>query len=264
MGARPSCGELRAFAEETAREAGALLRARFESREGLNESLKSPRNVVTEADLAAERLIRARIEESYPDHAIVGEEYAARDGRGFRWFVDPLDGTTNFAFRVPHWAVSIGVCDEEGEIAGAIFDPMRGEIYSAGRGEGAWQDGRRLAVTRKDDWSQSLVATGFASTRGDEPDYSCLETLRRVLMKVQGIRRMGSAALDFASVAAGRFDLFYEDGLGAWDICAGALLVKEAGGLVLEHGGGTNYLETGHVVAGTPELVKRFLGEMLA
>jgi myo-inositol-1(or 4)-monophosphatase len=254
--------ELLDFAVATARDAGALLNERFRKREGLNERLKGPRNVVTQADLDAETLIRGRIEAAFPGHAIVGEEGVDRPGSEIRWFVDPLDGTTNFAFGIPHWSVSIGACDEEGELIGVVYDPVRDEVFSAVRGAGAYANGSRLQVAGKSAFSEALVATGFAAMRGDHPDLGCLDLFGRVLERVQGVRRLGSAALDLSYVAAGRFDLFFEDGLSPWDTTAGALIVKEAGGDVREYDGSARYRETGRIIAGGRELVARFLEEM--
>jgi myo-inositol-1(or 4)-monophosphatase len=254
--------ELLGFAVATAREAGALLRERFRTREGIDERLKGPRNVVTQADLDAEALIRSRIETAFPGHAIVAEEGVDRAGTEIRWFVDPLDGTTNFAFGIPHWSVSIGACDDRGELVAVVYDPVRDELFSALRGEGAFVGvATRMRVAAKDDFAQALVATGFAAMRGHEPDLGCLDLFGRVLERVQGVRRLGSAALDLAYVAAGRFDLFFEDGLSAWDTAAGALLVKEAGGAVAEFDGSDRYQETGRIVAGGRALVRGFLEE---
>ncbi len=250
---------LRTFAAELAREAGALLRERFTGERAGDARAKSPRNIVTEADLAAERLLRERIMGRFPDHAIVGEEYAPREGRGVSWHVDPLDGTTNFAAGIPHWAVSIGAVDAEGPVAGAVYDPIRDELFTAARGEGATLNGRTLAVAPASDLENALVATGFAAMRGHEPDHACLDRFTAAIVRVKGVRRLGSAALDLSYVAAGRFDIFYEEGLSSWDTAAGALLVREAGGRVVDFRGGAGWLTGGSILAGTDAVVAAFL-----
>lgn len=253
---------LRAAAESMAREAGALLKDRFRGERAADARAKSPRNIVTEADLAAERLIRARIEERFPGHAIVGEEYAPREGSGVSWYIDPLDGTTNFAAGIPHWAVSIGAVDDRGPAAGAVYDPIRDELFLAARGAGATLNGRRLAVSPATALEESLVATGFASMRGHAPDHRCLDRFTAAIVQVKGVRRLGSAALDLAYVAAGRFEVFFEEALSGWDTAAGALLVREAGGVVCDYRGSDDWLNGGSILAGTPAAVAAFLREI--
>lgn len=253
---------LRAVAAEVAREAGELLRGRFTGRRAVDARAKSPRNIVTEADLAAERLLRERLSARFPAHAIVGEEYAPREGRGVSWHVDPLDGTTNFAAGIPHWSVSIGAVDSEGPVAAAVYDPIRDELFTAARGEGAALNGCELAVSTTGELDDALVATGFAAMRGHEPDHACLERFTAAIVRVKGVRRLGSAALDLAYVAAGRFDLFFEEGLSSWDTAAGALLVREAGGRVVDFRGGDDWLTGGSILAGADPIVAAFLEDL--
>lgn len=248
------------FAIHLARSAGALLAERFHARRNLRIRSKSPRNIVTQADIDAETLVRGMIEKERPGDAIVGEEMEARPGSGLVWHIDPLDGTTNYAFGIPHWSISVGACDAEGLSVGVVFDPLRGELFAAERGRGATLNGAPLAIATKETLETALVATGFASMRGDDPDtVRCLELFRAVIVDVQGVRRLGSAALDLAYVAAGRVDLFYEEGLSSWDMAAGALVVAESGGVARDFDGSDRYLSSGRIIAGSRPLVAGFL-----
>ncbi|MGI9657445.1 MAG: inositol monophosphatase family protein [Gaiellaceae bacterium] len=234
-------GEALAFATTLAREAGELL-LRYEPERGALEThaKSTPTDLVSAADRASEALIRERIELEYPADAILGEEGADRDGSSGRtWVVDPLDGTTNFLFGVPSWAVSIACEDADGPLVGCIVDPKRNECFTAERGGGAQLNGVPMAVSPRADVSRALVATGFnydAKLRRTQA-----EQLARLIGSVRDVRRFGAASLDLAWVACGRFDGFYEAGLGRWDWAAGALLVREAGGAVAHvpspHGG---------------------------
>jgi myo-inositol-1(or 4)-monophosphatase len=221
--------ELLALAEATAREAGAQLREAFARTDRLEVTAKSsPTDPVSEADQAAEALIRERLLAARPCDGILGEEEGDAAGTsGLRWIVDPLDGTVNFLFGIPQWGVSIACEDEEGTIAGVVYDPMRDELWSAERDGDARCDGRRVHGSQQDDLSQAMVATGFgydAEVRAGQG-----AVVARVLPRVRDIRRLGSAALDLVWTAAGRYDVFYERGLNAWDLAAGALLCRCAG-----------------------------------
>lgn len=257
--------EIAATAEAVARQAGAILVERFTGARVVDARFKSPRNVVTQADLDSETLLRNAISKIFPDHAIVGEEYAARAGSGSPssmgvcWYIDPLDGTTNFANGIPHWAVSIGALDDAGPLAAAVFDPLRNEMFTAARGCGAYRNGERIRVAEVTKLEDALIATGFAAMRGHEPDHACLDRFREMIVRVKGVRRLGSAALDLSYVATGRFDAFYEEGLSGWDTAAGALLVTEAGGVVRDLSGGDNWLDGGSILAGNPDIVKAML-----
>jgi myo-inositol-1(or 4)-monophosphatase len=220
--------ELRTIAESIAREAGAELRDAF-GRSGLRVSAKStPTDPVSEADQAAEQLIRARLAAIRPDDGILGEEEGDAAGTsGIRWVVDPLDGTVNFLFGIPQWAVSIACEDAEGTIAGVVYDPMRDELWSAERDSPARCDGAVVHGSEKADLGQALVGTGF----GYESEVRAIQgaALARLLPHVRDIRRFGSAALDLAWTSAGRYDVYFERGLQAWDLAAGALLCRRAG-----------------------------------
>jgi myo-inositol-1(or 4)-monophosphatase len=219
--------ELLALATGVAHEAGAGLRDAFGL--ALEISAKStPTDLVSEADLATERLIRARLESARPDDAIVGEEGDDRRGTsGLRWVVDPLDGTVNFLFGVPIWCVSIACEDVGGALAGVVFDPMRGETWAATRDGAATLDGAPLRRPARRDLSTALVATGFGYDAAVREAQA--RAVARVLPRVRDLRRLGAAALDLAWTAAGRFDAYYERGVKHWDIAAGALICQRAG-----------------------------------
>lgn len=215
-------------AVETAQEAGALLLAEFDHPAKI--SYKGEVDIVTQADRRSEEAIVTRLRTHFPKHAIVAEEGGGSESDSeFRWYVDPLDGTTNFAHGYPCFAVSIGL-EEAGELlVGVIYQPVTGELFTAIKGEGAYLNQRRIHVSKVDRLATSLLATGFPSVkRTQNPNiyYYWDFTLRS-----HGVRRDGSAALDLAAVAAGRFDGFWEFGLHSWDTAAGVLLVREAGGV---------------------------------
>jgi myo-inositol-1(or 4)-monophosphatase len=223
-----SSAELRLLAESVAREAGHRLREAFAG-PSINVTAKSsPTDLVSEADHAAERLIRERLGAARPDDGILGEEGGDAAGTsGLRWVVDPLDGTINFLFGIPVWAVSIACEDEHGALAGAIYDPLRDELWSAERDGRACLDGSPLQAPGRADLATALVATGF----GYDADVrrAQAETAARLLPRVRDIRRLGSAALDLAWTAAGRYDAYYERGLNRWDLAAGELICSRAG-----------------------------------
>ena len=224
--------ELLAVASEAALAAGGLLRERFEAgRERRIGSKSTPTDPVSEADLAAQRTIRALIGERRPADAFLAEEEGADEAgsSGLRWIVDPLDGTVNFLYGIPQWSVSVAVRDERGTLAGVVHDPMAGETFAAVRGEAPWRNGVALA-SRVDDappLAQSLVVTGFAyaaTTRAEQG-----EVIARLLPAVRDIRRFGSAALDLVGTAMGRFDAYFERGVKAWDTTAGELVCTSVG-----------------------------------
>jgi myo-inositol-1(or 4)-monophosphatase len=220
--------ELLALASDVAREAGGSLREAF-GRVGLAVAAKStPTDLVSEADVATERLIRARLETARPDDAILGEEGDDRAGTsGLRWVVDPLDGTVNFLFGIPQWCVSVAVEDGEGALAGVVYDPMRDELWAATRDGAPTVDGIEVRGSRQADLGTALVATGFgyaADVREVQASF-----LARVLPRVRDVRRIGAAALDLCWTAAGRYDAYFERGVKHWDVAAGALLCERAG-----------------------------------
>jgi myo-inositol-1(or 4)-monophosphatase len=219
---------------ETAREAGVILLQEFDR--PVKISYKGEVDIVTQADRRSEEAVVTRLRAHFPKHAIVAEEGGGSEtGSPFRWHVDPLDGTTNFAHGYPCFAVSIGL-EEAGElIAGVIYQPVSGEMFTAAKGEGAYRNGKKIQVSVIDKLATSLLVTGFPSvkrTQNPNIHYYWDFTLRS-----HGVRRDGSAALDLASVACGRFEGFWEFGLKSWDTAAGVLLVREAGGVVTRFDG---------------------------
>ena len=228
-----SPGGLREIAEAVAREAGRQLRAAYAGPRVNVTAKSSPTDLVSEADHAAERLIRERLASARPGDGVLGEEGGDEAGTtSLRWIVDPLDGTINFLFGIPAWAVSIACEDAEGTVVGAIYDPMRDELWSGERDGPALLDGRPISGSTRDDLATALVATGFgydAEVRRYQG-----EVAARLLPQVRDIRRFGSAALDLAWAAAGRHDAFYERGLNSWDRAAGELLCRRAGLVVRE------------------------------
>jgi myo-inositol-1(or 4)-monophosphatase len=232
LSAAASPAELCALAEDVAREAGALLRERFHGPTGPLRAKSSPTDLVSEADLAAERLIRDRLTAARPNDAVLGEEGGDRGpaagGPGdLRWVVDPLDGTINFLFGIPQWAVSVACEDGDGTLAGVVHDPLRDETFAAVRGGRPTLDDAPVEASTQADPALAMVATGFAYDAGVRAAQA--EVAARVLPRVRDLRRMGSAALDLAWTACGRYDAYYERGLQPWDLAAGALLCTCAG-----------------------------------
>lgn len=242
-------------ASAIAREAGARLREFFA--QGVATEYKGDVDVVTVADRTVEKLIRTRLGEAFPHHGIYGEEGTReRLDQEFRWYVDPLDGTTNFAHGLPHFSVSLGLerrapglrADDDGTVVAAvIYNPMLDELFAAERGRGATVDGRPIHVSRIPDLGESLVATGFPSRkRHDSPN---IHFYQEFTLRSHGVRRAGSAALDLAYVACGRLEAFWEFQLNPWDTAAGFLLVEEAGGRISDFSGGPFQLDSREVLA---------------
>ncbi len=218
------------LAESVAREAGRLLLERFRRPATGVDSKSSATDPVSDADRDAETLIRSRLLAARPDDGLLGEEGSSiAGGSGVRWVVDPLDGTVNYLFGLPEWAVSVACEDEHGTLVGVVHIPTRGETFTATRGAGARLDGAPIAVSGASELASALIATGFSYVA--EVRRAQAAALATILPSVRDIRRGGSAAVDLASVACGRVDGFYEVGLNPWDLAAGALLVREAGGL---------------------------------
>jgi myo-inositol-1(or 4)-monophosphatase len=222
-----------ALAIEAAREAGALLLELRRSPAAGIRSKSSATDLVSEADERAERAIVTTIRKQRPDDALVAEEGSSASGSsGVSWYVDPLDGTINYLYGIPHWSVSICCADAHGALAGVVFDPLRDELFSAARDGGAHLGDRRLAVTDKRDLSSALIATGFGYVAAQRVTQGRI--IAKILGEVRDVRRFGSAALDLSWVAVGRFDGYFESVEKPWDWMAGALLVREAGGRVTE------------------------------
>ncbi|MGB3409355.1 MAG: inositol monophosphatase family protein [Jannaschia sp.] len=246
---------------KAARKAGRSLLKDFGEVENLQVSAKGPGDFVSRADRAAEEIIREALMEARPTYGWLGEESGEAAGKDptRRWIVDPLDGTTNFLHGMPHWAVSIAL-EHKGEIvSGVVYDPTKDELFWAEKGAGAWLDGRqRLRVSGRTSMIETVYATGlpFAANRYLP---AALKDLGRVLPVCAGVRRWGAAALDLAYVAAGRYDGYWERGVHAWDIAAGVLLVKEAGGIVEPIRPDTQtLLDDGHLVSGSAAIFSKF------
>jgi len=239
--------QLKLFAVDLARKAGFLLKERFNQKHQIN--YKGDINLITEADKMSEDLIIAAISRSFPDHGILSEESPVITGAGkMRWIIDPLDGTTNYAHGYPVFCVSIAL-EKEGEvILGVIYDPMREEMFVSVRGEGAYLNDKKLAVSSLKDISRSLLATGFPYDIRESKENN-LDYFNAMAVNVQAIRRAGAAALDLAYLAAGRFDGFWELKLKPWDTAAGCLLVTEAGGVISDIAGGKWQLQSPSLLA---------------
>lgn len=223
---------------------------------------KGVNDFVTEVDTKAEQDIIYHLQKAYPDHAILGEESGliGDENADFRWIIDPLDGTTNFIRGIPHYAISIA-CLHKGKIEHAVVvDPVRREEFTASRGRGAQLNGRRLRVSKRTSLEGALLGTGIPfKDHCDEKLEAYGKSMVALAGQCAGIRRGGAASLDLAYVAAGRLDAFWEIGLSPWDMAAGALLIKEAGGLVSDINATDNYLESGNIVCGNPKCFKAVL-----
>ena len=225
------------FAIETARDAGHLLLEKFGRITAVTK--KGDINLVTEADLASEALIIERIKSHHPKHAILAEEAGDAvvvDGTNvWKWIIDPLDGTTNYAHGYPCFAVTLALEHDGDVVVGVTFDPTRGELFAAEKGQGATLNGKSIGVSATERLSESLICTGFPYDFKRKDDFA--RHLTAFLLSSRGVRRDGSAAIDLAYVACGRFDGFWEEGLNPWDMAAGNLLIQEAGGWITDYSG---------------------------
>ncbi len=241
------------MAVRAARAAGDVIVRNLDRLDRVQVDNKGRNDFVSDVDRMAEEQIIHILRRAYPDHAILGEESGSHGEADFEWVIDPLDGTTNFLHGFPHYAVSIALRHRGRLESGVIYDPLRQELFTARRGAGCQLDGRRLRVTRAKTIDGALLGTGFPF-KNQQLLNPYLDMFRDVSGRASDLRRAGSAALDLAYVAAGRLDGFWELGLQPWDMAAGALMVKEAGGLVGDVTGGENHMQTGHIVAGNPKL----------
>jgi myo-inositol-1(or 4)-monophosphatase len=244
-------------AVEIAREAGALLSMYLERRIGFE--LKGDFDIVTEADRASERLIVERLRSRFPTHGIVAEEGGGHDGASdFRWYVDPLDGTTNFAHSYPVFNVTLALAKGAEMVAGVVFDPVRPELFTAERGGGAYLNNKRIHVSRTARLDDVLAATGFPSRKRHQNVN--IHFYHQMAMATHGVRRSGSAAIDLAYVACGRLDVFWEFGLNPWDFAAGWLLVEEAGGRISTMRGEQLEIGSAHMLADNGRVHEEVLG----
>ena len=246
------------IAVKAARRAGRIINQAAGNLDVLTVRHKSLNDLVSEVDRASEAAIIDTIRTAYPEHAILAEESGAAGRSDSVWIIDPLDGTTNYLHGFPQYCVSIAMTHKGVLTHGVIFDPTRNDLYIASRGRGAFLNDRRLRVSRRDKLIDGLVGTGFPFRMFEHID-AYVGMMRDLMNKTAGIRRPGSAALDLAAVAAGRYDAFWEIGLSAWDMAAGCLMIQEAGGLVGDLQGNEGYLQSGNVVAGNPKIFAQLL-----
>lgn len=241
-----------------ARRAGSTLIKKMANLDKLTVEKKAHNDFVSDADRAAEKAVIDCIHKHYPDHAILAEESGASGDSDIVWIIDPLDGTTNYLHSFPVFAVSIAV-QEKGRLEhGVVYDPLRQELFTASRGAGAQLDGRKIRVSGERDLPNALIGTGFPFRDANMDVAPYMKMLEKTLHNTSGVRRAGAAALDMAYVAAGRLDAYFETGLHSWDLAAGAIIIREAGGIVSGLDGSENFLETGHVLTGTPRIYRDF------
>jgi len=247
------------IAVRAARNAGKIIARAYEQLDLVQAELKGTNDFVTNIDREAEDSIIYTIKSSFPDHSFVAEESGVTEGDSkYQWIIDPLDGTTNFIKGIPHFAVSIAL-KVDGKLEQAvIFDPIRGELFTASRGAGAQLDGKRIRVSKAKDLAGTLLATGFPfKQKNQTAAYTAI--FSDLFLQVADMRRAGSAALDLAYVAAGRMEGFWEMGLKPWDTAAGQLIAKEAGAVISDFEGGDNYDKSGNIVVAPPKVLGAIL-----
>ncbi len=251
------------IAVRAARAAGTKINYNFEERDNLTVAEKGHNDLVTNVDRECEKVITETLLKSYPTHCVVGEEFGKVGNleSDHVWYIDPIDGTTNFFKGIPHVAVSIGLRVRGVTTVGVVFDPLRNELFTAARGEGAQLNGRRIRASDNREFSSAIIATAYPHRMRQ-----FTELFRPIFNKVfdrcADFRRAGTASLDLAYVAAGRLDGYYEIGLKQWDFCAGELLCREAGVIVTDFFGGSDYYNNGTIVCGNPYIVKELLKEI--
>ncbi|MCI4428601.1 MAG: inositol monophosphatase [Burkholderiales bacterium] len=253
------------IAVKAARSAGTIISRASMSLDRVTVNTKAPKDFVTEVDHAAEAAIIETLLDAYPGHAILAEEsgrsHGAKDSE-YLWIIDPLDGTTNFIHGLPMYAVSIALSFRGQLQQGVVYDPARNDLFIASKGRGAFLNDRRLRVSKRNRMNDALIGTGFPFRRGDD-FRRYMQMLELVMQACAGVRRPGSAALDLCHVAAGAYDGFFEPGLSPWDMAAGALMVTEAGGLIGNFTGESDFLFRGEVLAGNPKIYGQLV-QMLA
>jgi myo-inositol-1(or 4)-monophosphatase len=246
------------IAVKAARRAGGIINRASRDVEQIKVSAKRDKDFVTEVDKAAEAAIIEVLHEAYPDHAILAEESGASGNSEYVWIIDPLDGTTNFIHGFPQYAISIAQAHKGVLQHAVIYDPNRNELFTASKGAGAFLNERRIRVSKRSKMNEALIGTGFPFRYFEHVD-AYLAIFRDMMHKTAGVRRPGAAALDLAWVAAGRIDGFWELGLSPWDMAGGALLITEAGGLVGDLSGESDYMNTGNIVGGNPKVFVQLL-----
>ncbi|GLX84928.1 inositol monophosphatase [Thalassotalea loyana] len=251
------------IAVRAARAAGNVIVRAFEQQDKVEVTSKGLNDFVTNVDKAAEEAIIEIIKKAYPTHSIVSEECGVVEGddNDYQWIIDPLDGTTNFVKGIPHFAVSIALKVKGKLDQAVVFDPIRGELFTASRGKGAQLNGFRIRVKNSKELTGSIVATGFPFKQKFHLD-NYMEMFKTMFSKCADMRRAGSAALDLAYVASGRVDGYFELGLKPWDTAAGELLVIEAGGLVTDVNGGLTHAQSGNIVASSAKVLKEMVSDI--
>ncbi len=247
------------IAVEATRAATVIINRAMKRMDTIKIAEKKPNDFVTEVDQRVEQEIIGIIKKAYPTHAILGEESGESEGSDYQWIIDPIDGTRNFIHGFPHFAISIGIAHKGRIEHGVIYDPLRQELFTATRGKGAFLNQTRIRVAERKQLSEALLGTGFAYRHTDKDSPLPKQLLEAIFPETGDVRRAGAATLDLAYVACGRLDGFWEMGLKIWDMAAGALIVKEAGGIVCDLDGSDNYLKSGNIVCANPPLLKQLL-----
>ncbi len=246
---------------QAAYKAGKSLTRDFGEVENLQVSVKGPGDFVSQADKKAEKILHTELSRARPGYSFLMEEEGEiiGDDPQHRWIIDPLDGTTNFLHGIPLFAISIALERQGQLVAGLVFNPVMDELFTAERGNGAFVNDRRLRVAGRRDMHEAVIGTGVPHIgRGDHGKY--LKQLARLMPEVAGVRRLGAAALDLAYVAAGRMDGFWEEGLFAWDVAAGAIIIREAGGYITDEAGGHDVVNSNMIIAGNEFIHRDLLG----
>ncbi len=246
------------IAVKAARRAGNIIVRASDNLDTLTVRHKSLNDLVSEVDRASEDAIIETLKSAYPDHAILAEESGAAGDSEYVWIIDPLDGTTNFLHGFPQYCVSIALSVKGVVQHGVIYDPTRNDLFTASKGGGAYLNERRIRVSKVINLKDALVGTGFPFKEFKQFD-RYIKMFKDVTVAASAVRRPGAAALDLAYVACGRYDAFWEMGLSRWDMAAGTLMIKEAGGLVADFSGDDQYLDSGEVVAATPKVFPQLL-----
>ena len=247
------------IAIEAARNAGNIIFRAYQRPDTIKVAEKAPNNFVTDVDQRAEREIINLIRKAYPSHAILGEESGRQAGDDYEWIIDPIDGTRNFLHGYPHFAVSIALAYKQRVEHAVVYDPLRQELFTASRGKGAQLNERRIRVGARKQLSEALLGSGFAYRHSLSDESYGAKILQGILPICGDIRRSGSVILDLAYVACGRLDGFWETSMQPWDLAAGLLLVREAGGMIADPLGGENYQKSGDIVAANPAILKQML-----
>jgi myo-inositol-1(or 4)-monophosphatase len=243
------------IATQAARSASKIILQFFDRIDTLNIVEKEMNHLVSEVDLMAEREIIHHIEKAYPEHSIIAEEVGEKSGNNYTWFIDPLDGTANYLHGLPHFSISIAIAQDNQIEAALIYDPIRQELFTAAKGNGAFLDQKRIRVSHRKKLESTLIGTGFPFKK-KQYIKPYLQSFEAIFESVSDIRRGGSAALDLAYVAAGRLDGFWETGLSQWDLAAGSLLIQEAGGAITDFEGKNNFITSGNVIASNLKIQK--------